>query len=94
MVDLGERLRTLRVERGMTQSRLAQQLGVTKSVVSAYETGIRSPSYEVLLSLARIFSVSTDYLLGRETGRTVDVTGLSETELEVVANLIRVLKER
>ena len=78
----------------MTQEALALQLNVTKSVISAYETGIRSPSYDIMLGISEVFSVSTDYLLGRERGKTIDVSGLQEKELQIVANLIQFLKER
>ena len=94
MVDFGKRLRGLRIGRNMTQEALALQLNVTKSVISAYETGIRSPSYDIMLGISEVFSVSTDYLLGRERGKTIDVSGLQEKELQIVANLIQFLKER
>ena len=44
MVELADRLRELRQERGWTQGRVAERLGVTPSVISAYENGIRQPS--------------------------------------------------
>lgn len=50
----------------LTQVQLAQKLGLTKSVISAYETGRRLPSYDILIHIARIYNVSTDYLLGLE----------------------------
>lgn len=49
MIDLGSRIKTLRIERRLTQQQLANLLGVTKAVVSAYELGSRSPSYDCLL---------------------------------------------
>ena len=64
MVEFGTRLRELRKERKMTQGQVASQLGVTASMVSAYENGIRQPSFGVLVQLAQIYHVSTDYLLG------------------------------
>ena len=44
MVNFGNRLKALRREKDMSQAQLAQRLGLTKSVISAYETGIRQPS--------------------------------------------------
>ena len=64
MVDFGNILKTLRLREGMTQAQLAQKLGLTKSVISAYETGLRLPSYDILIHIAKIYSVSTDYLFG------------------------------
>lgn len=63
MVDFGNTLKTLRLREDMTQAQLAQKLGLTKSVISAYETGLRLPSYDVLIHVSKIFKVSTDYLL-------------------------------
>ena len=49
MVDFGNMLKTLRLRKNMTQAQLANKLGLTKSVISAYETGLRLPSYDILL---------------------------------------------
>ena len=54
-MDFGNRVKTLRKKNNYTQSQLAERLGVTKSVISAYETGLRMPSYDILISLARVF---------------------------------------
>ena len=63
MVDFGNVLKTLRLRENMTQAQLAQKLGLTKSVISAYETGLRLPSYDILIHIAKIYNLSTDYLL-------------------------------
>jgi transcriptional regulator with XRE-family HTH domain len=62
MVDIGNKIKELRTEQKMTQSDLAERLGVTKSSISSYENGSRLPSYDILLKIARIFKVSTDIL--------------------------------
>lgn len=93
MVDFGNRLKTLRLRQEMTQLQLAQKLGLTKSVISAYETGLRLPSYDVLIHIARIFDVSTDYLLGVERKQEIDFSGLSEEERNAILNLIKVMKK-
>ena len=94
MVYFGEKLRMLRKDRKITQQALANQVGVTVSAISAYESGSRYPSYEVLLSLARIFHVSTDYLLGLEKNRCLDVTGLSEREIDILAKTIEIFRDK
>ena len=63
MIEFGNTLKALRIQNNMTQAQLAQQLGLTKSVISAYETGLRMPSYDVLILIARKIKVTTDYLL-------------------------------
>ena len=94
MIEFGSRLKKLRQNHNMTQPALAKKLQVTKSVISAYETGIRMPSFETLLMISKVFSVSTDYLLGNDTGKakTIDVSGLSEKEIEAVRTIVESLK--
>ena len=64
MNRIGERMREYRRSIKMTQADFASRLGVTGAAVSAYETGNRLPSYEVLVKIANILGVSTDALLG------------------------------
>lgn len=92
--EFGERLKGLRTSFPMTQQRLADEIGVTKSVVSAYETSSRYPSYPILLRIAEVFGVSTDYLLGRDTGRVLDVSALSEQNFQLVAQLVQALGQK
>lgn len=94
MVDFGNRLKQLRLEAGMTQLQLAQRLGVTKSVVSYYEQQERSPSPEILIQLSRIFRTSTDFLLGIDNKRTLDVSELSDEDIAVVTGMIEALKSK
>lgn len=93
MVDFGNNLKTLRIKNGMTQAQLAQKLGLTKSVISAYETGLRLPSYDILINVARIYNVSTDYLLGVEHSNEIDFSGLSIEEIEALKNLIKAMRK-
>lgn len=92
MVDFGNTLKTLRINNNLTQSQLAGQLGLTKSVISAYETGLRMPSYDVLIQIAKKFKVTTDYLLGIENRREIDLSGLSDEEVAALLNLIKAMK--
>lgn len=92
MVDFGSRIKALRLQKKMTQAELANKLGVTKSVISAYETGLRMPSYDILIQMARIFKVSTDYLLGVEPKTSLDLSGLTEEESTALIKLIQAMK--
>lgn len=94
MKMIGNRIRHLRSERNMTQATLARRLGVTKSVVSAYENGMRYPSYDVLLKLADTFGVSTDYLLGNPRQNVIDVTGLPSNQIEGIIALVDALRRQ
>ncbi len=94
MVDFGKILRTLRRKEDMTQAELARKLDVTKSVISAYENGLRLPSYDILIHISKIFHMSTDYLLGLERYQEIDLSGLTEEEVTAILQLIRVMKRR
>lgn len=60
------KLKELREERGMQQKELADLLNVSKSTISGWEVGRNEPQQEMLIKIANYFSVTTDYLLGRE----------------------------
>ena len=92
MVDFGNALKTLRLQEDMTQAQLAQKLSLTKSVISAYETGLRLPSYDVLIQIAKIFNVTTDYLLGLERKYELDLSGLTQAEIDALLILIKAMK--
>ena len=88
-MDFGSRLKELRKQSGLTQQQLADRNGVTKSVISFYELRERSPSPDVLAKLSYIFHVSTDYLLGIERGRTIDVSGLDDEDIQAVQLIVQ-----
>lgn len=92
MVDFSARLRMLRQAKNITQKQLADQLRLTKSVISAYETDLRLPSYDILIKLSAIFGVTTDYLLGVNHGQLIDISGLNEADSQMVIQLINRLK--
>ncbi len=92
MTNLGNIIKSLRLQKNWSQDDLAKRIGVKKSSVSAYENDLRLPSYETLIEIARVFDVSTDYLLEIENNRTIDISGLSESEIAAVRHLINVMK--
>lgn len=68
-MDLGTRLKQLRTESGLTQEELGKKVNVSKASISLYEKNLREPSRESLLTFAKFFDVSTDYLLGNTTSK-------------------------
>lgn len=60
------RLKELRINRGFLQKDLSEILGVDRTTYSKYESGASEPNHEMLVKLAQVFDVSTDYLLGRD----------------------------
>lgn len=81
---LGNRLRQLRKENNLTQQQLADQLGLAKSVVSYYENDERNPSYDVLRKICQIFHVTSDYMIGMERSKLLNVSDLSEESVGVL----------
>ena len=84
---IAEKIKLLREERGWTQAELARRLSITRNGVNSWEQGLSTPSPACLVDLARVFSVSTGYLLGIEATATVNVSGLSEKDVAVLAAL-------
>lgn len=66
-MKLGDILAELREDRGLTQLALSEQLHISNSSISAYETGSRLPNIEALLAFSDFYDVTVDYLLGRTT---------------------------
>lgn len=60
-----ERLKELRIQRGLYQKDVATKLGVDRTTYVKYENGRSEPNHEMLQKLADIFETTTDYLLGR-----------------------------
>jgi transcriptional regulator with XRE-family HTH domain len=64
--EIGQRIKGLRKERGITQEQLAAMLGVTVNYLSRIEPGIRRASLDLLVDIALLFDTTLDYLvLGR-----------------------------
>lgn len=63
-VNLRERLKELREERGLTQRQCAEQLGLNSVTYLHYEKSQREPPLQFLADTAEFFGVSVDFLLG------------------------------
>jgi len=69
MAKFTERLKSLRIERKLSQAELSQATETSQNAICLYETGKIEPSIKTLVSLADYFDVSVDYLLGRSDDR-------------------------
>lgn len=79
-MTMGERIKQLRKEHGMTQTALAQALNVTKGTVSTWETNNRVPGFETINAMSDMFERSIDYILGRSNDASSP--RLSEEEID------------
>lgn len=75
---LGERIKRLRLSKGVSQKDIAQYLGVTQQAVGSWERNKSEPTPSMYKLLARYFGVSTDYLLGNNTQ---NVNNVDESDL-------------
>ena len=64
MIKFHERLRLLRIERGLTQKEMAAELGIGYRAYQCYELQQRYPDIRGLTAISNFFGVSVDYLLG------------------------------
>ena len=85
---LNDNIKQLRLSHNMTQTELAERLGVSKQCVSNWENDYIQPSIEMLIKIAEFFKVSTDLLLDLDNKTTIDVTGLSATEIAHIRQIV------
>lgn len=91
MSIFSQRLKDLRLEKGINQTDVAKHIGVSVQSYSAYEAA-REPKYDALCKLANFFNVTTDYLLGRtdvkraENQALVSELGLTEDNINFIKN--------
>ena len=88
MVEFGNRLKTLRISKNLTQKQLSEIIGVATSAISAYEAGMRYPSYQVLIRIASVFHVTTDFLLGIENHSNINADGLTQEQINAIITIV------
>lgn len=90
---LNTKIKELRLSHNLSQVELAQKLSVTKQTVSNWENNNIQPSIDMLIKIADYFSVSTDYLLDRDNAITLNVEGLTITEIAHIEQIVKDLKK-
>ena len=76
-----EHLKLARKQSGMTQKEVADNIGVGQSTYKNYECGIREPNGDTIVELANLFGVTTDYLLGRDSQKSNELTPTQREEI-------------
>lgn len=79
-MTLGQKLRLLRKEKGISQEKLAEQLGVSRQAVSKWELDITLPETENIIKIGKIFDVSYDYLLRENIQERASFPGKKHSE--------------
>ena len=83
-MEIGERLRQLRIKRKSTQFEVEELTGINRSTLSLYELGIRVPPIDKLMQLALLYKVSIDYLCGIE--KNIKIGKKSNKEMQISSN--------
>ena len=106
---LSERLKALRTRHNMSQQKLAENLNLSRELLSNYEQGRREPDYNTLILISNFFDVSVDYILGvtevekrllhesvsdKYNHLMTDISGLSKESLAELEKYIDLLKMR
>lgn len=84
-----DRIKQLREQAGYSQAQLAKRLDVTRSSVNAREMGLSMPTTQYVVTLAKLFHVSADYLLGLTASSSIVLDGYTQEEIELLYKLIR-----
>ncbi len=93
---LPTRLREMRERSSLSQREVARRTNASASLISAYETGERTPSLEMLLSLSALYGCSTDYLLGIKGSSAADesfFSGLSASQIQLLRAVVNEFKK-
>ena len=102
-MDIGERIKSLRNERGLTQEELAEMLEVSPTHVKHIESGHRKPSIEILFEITKILNISLDGVVfsknesartdtRKKVDRLLDVS--DEASLHFILSVLEALREK
>lgn len=94
ILNIADRIRYLREKNDMTQTDLANKLGISRSAVNSWEMSLSSPSITNIIEMSQIFNVTADYILSTSNKLLVDISHLSNEEREVVIKLVSCLKNK
>ena len=84
----GDTIKSLRLSNNLSQVQLAQNLDVSKQTVSNWENNNILPSIEMLVKIAKYFSVSTDFLLELNSRKYIEVTKLTDVQITHIQQII------
>lgn len=83
-----ENIRACRNARNWSQSYVASRLGISRASVNAWEMGDSYPSVPLLIKMAGLFRVTTDYLLGIDNSSNININNLKERDIKIIFELI------
>ena len=86
MYDFGSRLKAIRNQRGLTQKKLAEEIGKSVQAVSSYERNSQIPPIEVMISIADVLNVSLDYLVDRQPANQYSFCNIKSIHKEMATH--------
>lgn len=90
--EFGDRLKQLRLAKKFSQEQVAKRLGLSRSVVSGYEHNTHQPPINVLVKLAALYGVSTDFILGIEK-KTIGLRNVTPAQEAIIEEINRLMLE-
>ena len=94
IILIGDTIRSLREQAGYSQAGLAKKLGVTRSSVNAWESGLSAPTAVYIIELSKLFHVSSDFILGLDNTMQLNLSEFSEEEVRILYSLINYFSNR
>ncbi|MBE7044943.1 MAG: helix-turn-helix transcriptional regulator [Ruminococcaceae bacterium] len=85
---ISERIKMLREQYNYSQAELANALGIARTSVLAWENQTSVPAMKHLIAIAKLFHISTDYLLEVENHRALSLEGLTDEEISIICSLL------
>lgn len=83
----------LREKYGISQEELGRRVGRAGSVISNYENNLKVPTLDVLTTMAAIYNVSLDYLVGFDKKDQVLLNDMTDRQRDLIHRLVKELKE-
>ena len=94
-MTLGSKIQKLRKEKGLSQEKLATEIGVSRQAVSKWELDESAPDTDKIVAISQLFNVSTDYLLGNEMDQKEEtVTTIELPKNDSFSFIERIIKEK
>ncbi len=86
--DFGLRLKELRKKKKLTQEQVAKRINLTKASISGYENNTITPPNDMIVKLALLYGVTTDYILGLDNNESIAISDLTNSQKEIVTMLV------
>ena len=94
ILNVADRIRYMREKNNLTQTDLANRLGISRSAVNAWEMSLSSPSIVNIIEMSKVFHVTADYLLSASEKLLVDISDLGNEQREIVLKLIDCFRQQ